>query len=75
MAFKSFEEWLKSEAYQIELPSDHPEFSNMKGLKDYLSDWPANMDKKEVNLVIKDLVDWLKGYDPQPLSGMSPMNH
>lgn len=73
---KSFEEWLKNEAnFQIELPAEHAEFSNLKALKDYLSDWLANMDEKEVNLIVKDMVDWLKNYNQQPLKGMSPMDH
>ena len=71
----SFEDWLKNEAnFQIELPAEHGEYSNLKALKGYLSDWLANMDKKEVNLIIKDLVDWLKSYNHQPLKGMSPMD-
>lgn len=73
---KSFEEWLKNEGnFQIELPAEHAEFSNLKALKHYLSDWLANMDEKEVNLIVKDMVDWLKSYNQQPLKGMSPMDH
>jgi|688.fasta_scaffold78151_8 hypothetical protein len=76
MALQPFEDWLKNEAnFQIELPREHGEYGNLKGLKEYLSDWLANVDKKEVNIIIKDLVNWLKGYDSQPSKGMSPMDH
>lgn len=72
---KSFDEWFKNEAnFQIELPAEHGEYSNLKALKEYMSDWLANIDPKDVNVIIKDLVDWLRSYDQKPLKGMSPMD-